>query len=221
MDKNGKELRTAQSIATITQSTSTPTLKPTTTSAGNNLHKLQTMKVCSVSIGGKETWSYTYLGKPPDPVTATSTLLRDDINNSINAYQTNIIWSGASFSGKGSFSNDPLYSGGWQLSGTVSTDGKTLLSFNYSCDGTAKRQLTNDYDHYVVNKALKNVPLNGPDTYESRTNITGSQVQNFITTLGATLDNFSYGVLLHNYYISTDWSATDDYTPVLTIVFGN
>ncbi len=151
VDNTGKVLQQAQSKAIVKAQT-------TTTFTYNNLTALQTMTKLRLSLGGK--WEITKWSSYE-----RETVYDSWLNQTIPYYNPGnpemlITWAGTSFSGENITSNS-IITRTEVVTGTVSSDGTTLLSLNYTMTYVSDDLKSNGLWHKEeeINISLVNIPI--------------------------------------------------------------
>jgi len=208
-DSTGKELGTASSSITINENPST--------ADANILTMLQNMKSVEAQVGGQltfkfwhgESWS-SYEGEIPAEERLDTSI------GTLPVKPTEITWSGTTFSGKAQILDDPLNPIKYEVNGTVSSDGKTLLALNYSYEEFGYSEADKLDVAYATRDIkriqLKGIPLTvGADTVTGA--LTGSSVKNYVVLLDSQRLVYKDGELIETIvYQSIDWSAAGTIT---------
>lgn len=129
-----------------------------------------------------------------------------------------LVWNGTSFTANGTFTTDVRYVKILQCSGTVSQDGKTLVSFSI------KRSYTGVDVSSLTELAGINIPFDSIDPYLADGvlyKLDGSVLQSHLTTIGYTSSvKNKYGTTLKSSYSYTNWESSE-YKPGLKVHFAN
>lgn len=128
-----------------------------------------------------------------------------------------LVWNGTSFTANGTFTTDVRYVKILQCSGTVSQDGKTLVSFSI------KRSYTGVDVSGSTELAGINIPFDSIDDFLDDGvlyKLDGSVLQSHLTTIGYTSSVKINETTLESSYSYTNWESSE-YKPGLKVAFAN
>jgi hypothetical protein len=191
----------------------TATVKAAAAGAPSDLlSRLQKFNRFSASFGqGKSTYE-TYDAAKGTTSTAVSTIMGFDwdIPESYK-YPLAITWSGATFSGSYTI-DQPTYDYYGDVKGTVSADGKTLLTVTHNCTiistGTNIRNEATRTERKLV-ITLQNLPIWDATYQKAFAPVTGSDIGKYIARLDDVSTYTVAGKLVsRETYKSTAWNAT-------------
>jgi hypothetical protein len=201
----GKVTVTAQALATVKAAT-------TATAPSDLLARLQKFNRFSAAFGqGKSTYEIYDAAKGTTSTTVSTIMGFDwDIPESYK-YPLAITWSGATFSGSYTI-DQPTYDYYGDVKGTVSADGKTLLTVTHNCTiistGTNNRgEATRDERRVFI--TLQNLPIWDATFQKAFAPVTGSDIGKYIARLDDVSTYTVAGKLAtRDTYKSTVWNAT-------------
>jgi hypothetical protein len=127
-----------------------------------------------------------------------------------------ITWSGTAFHFVASFANSSD-SGSTTFDGTVSNDGKTLLTITGRLSGAHLNNVLVYHHTDITELIFQNVPLNIDQAYQIMVGfgVTGAAARNYVTSVK--FESHSDGIMISQ-YISTDWTNATD-IPSISVSF--
>jgi hypothetical protein len=196
----GKEIAKIDSNVTITK----PTPSPSASIPANNLAIIQKFSYMEASVfTNSMVHEYNKYNKPTD--------VDKQENIGFWTAYTPITWDGVKFSGSRTYTDTSGNTVNETLSGTVSTDGNTILTL------TSKLVVDNTQDHRTITMVLQNVPLSYINGNLQNVGLGSANVQKYVVSLENSLTRVEKGATYWTYtYKSPLW---DDKSS-LTVEFG-
>jgi hypothetical protein len=207
-----------------TTSVAKPGPKTSQSPVKNYLAQLQMLNTLNVKISG----SSRFTAWTTDGARGVNS-----IGQIVSIDNISVSWNGTSFSGVWATvpldvplnnPNDHRMVGGANVTGTVSADGNTLLTLDYSYNVKEyfDRVLNNiDYGLHTRQIQLQNVPLNDPEAGIGYFEGKGRLAHNYIRKLAYLDQEYLKAKLAYEYkYSYTYWSTTGEGAPTLEVIFG-